>query len=110
MRIVIAGCGKIGKAITGSLVADGHEVVVIDSKPEVIKTVSNTYDIMGICGSATDSDVLKDAGVNRAELFIALTGSDELNMLCCFMAKNSAPSTPLQGSGIWKTTTPASIL
>ena len=66
MRIVIAGCGKIGKAITGSLVADGHEVVVIDSKPEVIKTVSNTYDIMGICGSATDSDVLKDAGVNRA--------------------------------------------
>ena len=87
MRIVIAGCGKIGKAITGSLVADEHEVVVIDSKPEVIKTVSNTYDIMGICGSATDSDVLKDAGVNRAELFIALTGSDELNMLCCFMAK-----------------------
>ena len=55
MRIVIAGCGKIGKAITGSLVADGHEVVVIDSKPEVIKTVSNTYDIMGISGKAQDS-------------------------------------------------------
>lgn len=87
MRIIVAGCGKIGKAITSSLVADGHEVVVIDSKPEVIKSVLATYDIMGICGSATDSAVLKDADVGRTELFISLTGSDELNMLCCFMAR-----------------------
>lgn len=87
MKIIIVGCGKIGTTILESLVAEGHEVVGIDNKPEIIKDISNTYDAMYVCGNGTDCDVLSEAGAENAELFVAVTGSDELNMLSCFMAK-----------------------
>ena len=87
MKVVIAGSGKIGKAIIGSLVNEGHDVVVIDDNKNVISSVSNIYDVMGVCGSATDYETLENAGVSDAELFVAVTSSDEINMLSCFVAK-----------------------
>lgn len=87
MNIIINGCGKIGKTILASLVAEGHDVVAIDNDPQVIETITNIYDVMGVCGNGTDSDVLVEAGVKNAELMISMTGSDELNMLSCFLAK-----------------------
>ncbi|MBE6929685.1 MAG: Trk system potassium transporter TrkA [Ruminococcaceae bacterium] len=86
MKIVIFGCGKIGTSIIESLVGEGHDIVVVDKDPGVVEEVSNIYDVMGLCGSGVDSDIMSEAGVADAELFIAVTGSDELNMLGCFLA------------------------
>lgn len=87
MNIIIAGCGKIGTTILSSLLSEGHDIVAVDSDPEVISEISNIYDSMCVCGSGTDCDTLSEAGVERAELFVAATGSDELNMLSCFIAR-----------------------
>jgi len=88
MNIIIAGCGKIGTTIISSLVEEGHNIVVIDNDPSVITEITNIYDVMGISGNCVDSDILNEAGVENAELFISVADSDELNMLSCFIAKN----------------------
>lgn len=87
MNIIIAGCGKIGCTLAAALVSEGHDVTAIDENPQAIDEITNTYDVMGVCGSATDCDTLEEASVYDADLFIAVTGSDELNMLACFLAK-----------------------
>lgn len=87
MKIIVNGCGKIGKTIIASLVAEGHDVVAVDNDQNVLSTIVDIYDVMGVCGNGADSDTLKEAGVDDAELFVAVTGSDELNMLSCFLAK-----------------------
>ena len=87
MKIIINGCGKIGKTILASLVAEGHDVVAIDNNPLVLTEITNIYDVMGVCGNGTDSDVLLEAGVDKTELIVSMTGSDELNMLSCYLAK-----------------------
>ena len=92
MKIIVAGCGKIGTTVTSSLVAEGHDVTVLDSDAAVISDITNVYDVMGICGNAADCDTLSEADVESAELFVAVTGSDELNMLSCFMAKRMGAS------------------
>ncbi len=92
MNIIVAGCGKIGTAIISTLLAEGHDVTAIDNSPEVIGEITNIYDAMGVCGNSTDCDVLNEAGVEASELFIAVTGSDELNMLSCFLAKRMGAS------------------
>ncbi len=92
MKIVVAGCGKIGQTVIGSLVAEGHDLVAIDSDNGILNELTNIYDIMVICGNCADSDVLEECSVKDAELFVALTGSDELNMLSCFIAKRMGAS------------------
>lgn len=87
MKIIVVGCGKIGKTIAESLANEQHDVLVIDNDPEVITEVTDTCDVMGLCGNGTSYDKLEEAGVSNAELFIAVTDSDELNMLSCFAAK-----------------------
>ncbi len=86
MKIVIVGCGKIGKTILSSLLAEGHDIVAVDTDPDVITEISNIYDSMCVCGSGTDYDTLNEAGVAKADLCVACTDSDELNMLSCFIA------------------------
>lgn len=87
MNIILVGGGKIGTTILQSLVPEGHDVVIIDSDPQVISQISNTYDVMCVCGNGVDWETLQEAGSEKANLLIAVTGSDEFNMLCCFMAK-----------------------
>ena len=87
MKIIIVGCGKIGETLMDRFVHEGHDVVAVDSRMELITDLSNRYDVRCVCGSAVDCDTLKDAGAETAELLLALTGRDELNMLCCFLAK-----------------------
>ncbi|MBQ8207785.1 MAG: Trk system potassium transporter TrkA [Clostridia bacterium] len=86
MKITVVGCGKIGATIVANLAAEGHDVVAIDNSPAVIAEITNIYDVMGVCGNGADYDTLAEAGVEKTELFIASTGSDELNMLSCFVA------------------------
>lgn len=87
MNIIISGCGKIGSTILESLASEGHDITAIDTSSGVIEELSNIHDVIGIAGNCTDCDTLKDARVEDAELYIALTGSDETNMLSCFLAK-----------------------
>lgn len=87
MKITIVGCGKIGQTIVASLLGEGHDVVCIDSDPAVIDELTNIYDVMCVCGNAIDCDVLSEAEADRSDLFISVTGSDEMNMLGCFLAK-----------------------
>lgn len=88
MKIIVVGCGKIGTALLSSLVSEGHDVVAIDNSPEVVREITNIYDAIGACGNGTDCDLLAQAEVDSADLFIAVTGSDELNMLSCYIAKS----------------------
>ena len=76
MKIIIAGCGKIGTSMVEDLVAEGHDILVIDNDESVIRDITNIHDVMGVCGNCVDSDVLEDANVRAAELYIAVTDSD----------------------------------
>lgn len=87
MKILVVGCGKIGTTIVDSLTAEGHDVTVIDSTPAVLEEITNIYDVMGVCGNGADHDVLQEADAAHADLFVAVTGSDESNMLSCFLAR-----------------------
>lgn len=87
MKIIIVGCGKIGTSILESLVGEGNDVVAIDDSPAVIEEIGNTYDVMCVCGNGADTETLEEAGVSKADLFVAVTNSDELNMIACFVAE-----------------------
>ncbi len=87
MKIIVVGCGKIGTTIIENLVDEGHNVVAIDEKAEVVSEISNIYDVMCVCGNGADCDVLEEADVQNAQMLISVTGSDELNMLSCFIGK-----------------------
>lgn len=87
MKIIVVGCGKIGTTIIKGILAEGHDVVVIDNSQSVISEISDVYDVMCVCGGAADCETLDEADVSKADMFIAVTGSDELNMLSCYIAK-----------------------
>lgn len=87
MNIIVVGCGKIGTTVVSTLVAEGHDVTVLDKKAQVISEITNIYDVMGVCGNGTDCETLEEAGVDKADMLISVTDSDELNMLSCFLAK-----------------------
>ncbi len=87
MKIIVAGCGKIGTALVKALVFEGHDVTIMDSSPTVVQSLTDIYDVMGVCGNIADCETLAEASVSEANLFIAACGSDETNMLSCFMAK-----------------------
>lgn len=87
MKIIVVGCGKIGSTIISNLVSEGHDVVAVDNSAEIVSNMTNIYDVMGVCGNGVDFDILEEAGVKDAELFVSVTGSDEFNMLSCYIAK-----------------------
>ncbi len=87
MNIVVVGCGKIGTSLIANLVKEGHDVVVIDNDPEAIADIRDIYDVICLCGNGADYDILTEAEIDKAVMFIAVTGSDELNMLSCIIAK-----------------------
>ncbi len=87
MKVVIIGCGKIGRTVLARFVEEGHDVTVVDCNDRVLDEATNVYDAMSVCGNGSDCNVLKEANVQDAELFISVTDSDELNMLCCYLAK-----------------------
>ncbi len=87
MKIIIVGGGKIGATLIESLESEGHDITVIDNDQRVIDEISNIYDVMCVCGNGVDNETLNEAEVSKAELLIAVTNSDEINMLICFIAK-----------------------
>ncbi|MBQ2991883.1 MAG: Trk system potassium transporter TrkA [Clostridia bacterium] len=87
LNIIIVGCGKVGHTLTEQLVDEGHDITVIDTSNRVIQDTAEVFDVMGICGNGASLSVLEEAGIKQADLIIAVTGSDELNLLCCTIAK-----------------------
>lgn len=87
MNIIIVGLGKIGTTMTKQLVAEGHDITVVDIKRETVLSMVDAADVMGICGNGASRDTLEEAGAAKAKLIIAATPSDELNILACLIAK-----------------------
>ena len=87
MNIVIVGIGKVGETLVRNFVREKHDVVIVDADYETINNVVDRYDVRGIVGTGLERDVLVDAGVQKADLFIACTPHDEMNILCCVLAK-----------------------
>ena len=90
LHIMIVGCGKVGATLVEQLSKEGHDITVIDIDPDIIQSMTNTYDIMGMVGNGASYSVQIEAGIAETDLFIAVTGSDELNLLCCTVAKQVA--------------------
>lgn len=89
MQIIIVGCGKVGMTLAEQLTGEGHNLVMIDCSPGKIHEVTELYDVMGIVGNGSSVSILQEAGVEDTDLLIAVTGSDELNLLCCLFAKKT---------------------
>ncbi len=87
LRIIIVGCGKVGHTLTEQLVREGHDITIVDTNERAIQDTTEIFDVMGIRGNGASLSVLEEAGVDKADLVIAVTGSDELNLLCCIIAR-----------------------
>ncbi len=87
MKIIIVGDGKVGMILTEYLSLEGHDIMVIDNNPEVVEHAVNAFDVMGLSGNGANYNVLIEAGATKADLLIAATSSDEMNILSCLMAK-----------------------
>lgn len=91
MKIIIAGNGKVGATLTRELSAEGHDITLIDAKSSVLELSEEQYDVMVVQGNCASMATLSQAGVKEAELLIAMTGADEVNMLCCTTAHGMNP-------------------
>jgi len=87
LNIIIVGCGKVGTTLVEELSQEGHAITIVDKDYQSVQTIANMYDVMGICGNGASYSVLKEAGIEGTDLIIAVTASDELNLLCCTVAK-----------------------
>ncbi len=87
MRIIVAGAGNVGKKLIEELSLEEHNIVVVDKDASLVENLVDTFDIMGVVGNCVSADILKNAGVEKADLLIACTQYDEMNILCCMVAK-----------------------
>ena len=89
MRIIIVGCGKVGYTLVEQLSKEDHDLVVIDENSEKIAKVTDDLDAMGVVGNGVSHNTLMEAGIMDTDLLIAVTDSDEQNLLCCLIAKKT---------------------
>lgn len=87
MKVIIIGAGKVGYTLAQSLVNENKDVTIIDRSMQALQKVEDTLDVMCIQGNGVSASILAEAGVCKADLLIAVTGSDEVNMVCCLTAK-----------------------
>lgn len=87
MRILVVGVGKVGKTLAESLTQEQHDVVLIDNDETVLRRCEDLYDVMCVQGNGANAQTLIDAGVDHADILIAATAGDEINMLCCLIGK-----------------------
>ena len=87
MKVIIVGDGKVGDILANYISDEGHDVTVIDNNAERMDAIVSKYDVQGYVGNGASYKDLMEVDVDEADLFIAVTGSDESNMLCCMIAK-----------------------
>lgn len=90
MQIVIVGGGKVGTALVRSLSQEDNNICIVDVKPDVVHQLATENDVMGMVGNGASYSVLKEAGIETADLLIAVTEHDELNLLCCVIARKAS--------------------
>lgn len=87
MNIIVIGGGKVGRRLVEDFDREGHNVVLVDIRPQIADKVQNDFDVMGLCGSGTDVEILLEAGMKSCDLALCVTDSDEINALCGIMSK-----------------------
>ena len=87
MRIIVAGDGKVGLAITRLLSQEGHDIVAIDTKSNVLQDNLQDLDVMTVAGNCASMDTLYEAGIEQTDVLIAATNADETNLLCCLTGR-----------------------
>ena len=91
MKILIAGSGKVGTTLTRQLSAEGYDLTLIDTNSSVLEQSLERYDVMAVHGNCAAMETLKEAGVEKADLLIAVTNADEMNLLCSMTAPGVNP-------------------
>ena len=89
MKIILVGGGKVGTALARQLSEEDHNVTIVDTNKARVEHLTESYDVLGIVGNGSSITTLAEAGIEDADVFIAVTGSDELNLLCCMFAKKA---------------------
>ncbi len=90
MNIIIVGCGKVGYSLAETLCSESHSVTVIDTREEKLSRLANFLDVSTVLGNGASYHVLQEAGIESCDLLIAATSQDEVNMLCCLIARKAA--------------------
>jgi len=86
MKVIICGAGRVGQGLASRLANEGNMVTVVDVEPDLIQNITTELDVRGIVGHGAYPDMLKRAGAEEAEMIIAVTHSDEVNMMACQIA------------------------
>jgi len=89
MQIIIVGCGKVGRTLAEQLQEEESDITLIDVSSNVITSLQDDIDAMGIVGNGASINTLVEAGIENADILIAVTGSDEMNLLCCLIAQKT---------------------
>ncbi len=89
MQIIIVGCGKVGRTLAEQLQEEETDLTLIDTSPEKINSATEGIDAMGVVGNGASINTLMEAGIESADILIAVTESDELNLLCCLIAQKT---------------------
>lgn len=90
MNIIIIGCGEVGKTLAEQLNTEDNSITVVDTRPEAVEELTARVDVMGVIGNGATLSAQNEARVQHADLLVAVTESDELNLLCCAVARKSA--------------------
>jgi len=90
MQIIVVGCGKVGRTLVSQLSKEKHNITVIDTDPQIVRDIATIYDVMGITGNGTSYSVLCEADLEHTDMVIAVTESDEVNLLVCVIARQKA--------------------
>ena len=90
LKIIIVGCGKVGETLVDKLSREGHDITIIDKNGDRVQQLASMYDVMGYTGNGASYSEQLEAGIENTDLLIAVTESDELNLLCCTVAKRVA--------------------
>lgn len=88
MYIIIVGAGRVGLNLASFLISDGHDVTIIESNHKLCDNAAHELDAMVICGDGTDKKILEEANMSNADVFVAATGNDEVNLLSCILVKD----------------------
>ena len=112
MNIIIAGCGKVGYALARQLNDEGHDLTLIDNSADRLQPALSNLDLQGVVGNASSFLTLLEAGIVHADLFIAVTGQDEINLISCLLAKKASkcrtiarvrnPQQPMQSHSLFR--------
>ena len=89
MEIIIIGCGKVGLTLADQLVKENHNVVMVDTSSERLQSLSEEIDAIKLLGNGASISTQMEAGIETADILIAVTGSDEMNLLCCLIARKA---------------------